>query len=69
MGYVPREQANLREAAIHLMIDYWRAERSKRNLEHYDWINETGYFSAGEWRLVGLSVWPEVVKQPHRNGI
>ena len=37
-----------REAAVHLMIDYWRAERSKRNLEHYGWINETGYFSAEE---------------------
>ena len=63
VGYVPRGQANKREAAIHLMIDYWRAERSNRNLEHYGWINETGYFSAGEWRTVGLSVWPEVAKQ------
>lgn len=33
VGYVPREKASMREAAIHLMIDYWRAEKSKRNPE------------------------------------
>lgn len=60
VGYVLREQASMRQAAVHLMVDYWRAERSNRSLEHYGWINQTGYLSTGEWRMIGLSVWPEV---------
>ena len=68
VGYVPRAQASGREAAIYLMIDWWRSERSERNFDHFHWINETGYLSAGEWRMVGLSVWPDVAKQQPRQG-
>ena len=30
---------------------------------------ETGYFSTGEWRMVGLSVWPEVAERSSRQGV
>ena len=66
MGYVPRAQASRREAAIHLMIDCWREGRFRHNLDHYHWINETAYLSAGDWRMVGLSVWPEVAAHQQR---
>lgn len=66
VGYVRRVQVSRREAAIHLLIDWWRFEKSERNLDHFHWTNETGYLRAGEWRMAGLSVWPEMAKQPPR---
>ena len=64
VGYVPRSQASKKQAAVHLLVDFWRFYRAKTNIEHYHWINESGEISTSEWRTIGLLVWPEVASKP-----
>ena len=60
VGFVPRSQASRKQAAIHLMIDFWGFRKADTNIDHYHWINETGEFNTSEWRTIGLMVWREV---------
>lgn len=60
IGHAPRSQASRMQAAIHLMVDFWRMEKHKAELDHYHWINEHGDLGASEWRTIALLVWPEV---------
>ena len=55
-GYVPRDQATAREAAVHLLADFWRFEKRKGQ-ERYGWINETGELSSSVMRSITLQVW------------
>ena len=59
VGYVPRRQASRREAAVHLLIDFWRFEKAQHHREHYHWINETDELGTSDFRTIGMLVWPE----------
>ena len=58
VGYVPRSQATETQAAVHLLVDFWRFEKERNNLERYHWINETGELNSSAMRTAGLLVWP-----------
>lgn len=58
IGHVPLGQATLDQAAVHLMVDYWRYEKDDIDLDHFHWIDEEGYFGSSDWRTIGLMVWP-----------
>ena len=59
VGHVPLRQAGFHEAAVHLMADLWRFERSESDLDHFHWINEAGELDVGTWRALGFLLWPE----------
>jgi len=58
VGHVPRKQASRTQAAVNLLVDFWRMEKEANNLDHFHWLNEEGYFDASEWRTIGFMVWP-----------
>lgn len=58
IGHVPRKQASRRQAAVHLMADFWRMEKEANDLDHFHWLNQEGFFDASEWRTIGFMVWP-----------
>jgi hypothetical protein len=55
--YVLRKGVSLDQAAFHLLIDYWRWDKEKGDLDHYHWINAEGYLDASQWRTIALLVW------------
>jgi hypothetical protein len=57
IGYVPRKNISLDQAAFHLLIDFWRWDKEKGDLDHYHWLNEEGYLDASQWRTIALLVW------------
>ena len=66
IGNVPLRQANKKQASIHLMADFWRMEKTENDLDHYHSINEEDFLGAGEWRTIGLLVWPEVATKAEK---
>lgn len=59
VGSVPLRQATEKEAAVHLLIDFWKFAKDNGSLDHFHWINEGGFLSVEEWREVGRTVWPD----------
>ena len=57
IGYVLRKDVGLDQAAFHLLIDYWRWDKEKGDVDHFHWINEQGYLDASQWRTIALLVW------------
>ena len=57
IGHVLRKDISFDQAAFHLLIDYWRWDKAKGDLDHYHWINEEGYLDASQWRTIALLVW------------
>lgn len=62
-SYVPRRQASLREAAVHLLIDHFRMERDEEEMDQFHMINEAGELTVSEVRTIGLLVWPDNAAQ------
>lgn len=60
IGHVPRKQASLMQAAVHLLVDFWRMEKDATELDHFHWIDDEGLLDTSEWRTIALLVWPEV---------
>lgn len=58
LGHVPRKQASRMEAAVNLLVDFWRMEREKTELDHFHWLNDEGDLDASQWRTIGFMVWP-----------
>lgn len=54
---VARRGITERQAAVHLLIDAWRAERSDGSLDHFHWINEDGLLSVADLMAIGRAVW------------
>ena len=57
---MPRTQATKGQAAVHLLVDYWRFENESHKRERYHWINETGELNSSALRTTALLVWPHV---------
>ncbi len=59
VGYVPKKQASDRQAAIHLLLDFWRLDREESDLDCYHWINEGGLLTVADLDAIARQVWPE----------
>ena len=56
---VARRGVTERQAATHLLIDFWRAERAEGSLDHFHWINEGGLLSVEDLMAIGRVVWDD----------
>jgi hypothetical protein len=45
------------EAAVHLLIEFWKRETEKSSLNHFHWINEDDYLSVAQLAAIGRAVW------------
>lgn len=57
VAYVPRRQASLREAAVHLLVDHFCMERDEEEMDQFHMINEEGELTLSDVRTIGLWVW------------
>lgn len=63
VGHVPRKEASRKQAAIHLLADFWRMDKEDNGVDHYHWIADDGMLDVSEWRTIALLVWPEVARR------
>ena len=45
------------EAAVHLLIEFWKEEAEENHVDHYHWINESGFLSIAELAAIAREVW------------
>jgi hypothetical protein len=46
-----------RQAAVHLLIEFWKEEAEESDVDKYHWINEDGYLSIAEIAAIAREVW------------
>lgn len=52
-----RTDVSRQQAAVYLLMDYWRSEARTNNLDEFHWINETGLLSVAELMAIAREVW------------
>ena len=60
VGCVHRRGVSEKQAAVHLLLDYWNDEIVESYLDHFHWINEEHYLSIAEIMAIAKEVWGEV---------
>ena len=45
------------QAAVHLLIEFWKEEAEENSVDHFHWINEDGYLSVPEMATIARVVW------------
>ena len=56
---VGRKGVNQRQAAVHLLIEFWKFDAEENKLDEYHWINEDGYLSVADLEAIARYVWDE----------
>ena len=57
VGCVKRKGVGEREAAIHLLLEYWKFQAGEDGLDHFHWINEAAYLSVADVMAIAREVW------------
>jgi hypothetical protein len=45
------------QAAVHLLIEFWKYEAEESWLDHFHWINEADYLSVAQLAAIGRTIW------------
>jgi hypothetical protein len=56
---VRRQGITQRQAAVHLLIAFWRYDALENKLDEYHWINDKGYLSVADLSAVARCVWAD----------
>ena len=54
---VVRRNVSEQQAAVHLLIEFWKEEAEENSVDHFHWINEDGYLSVPEMATIARVVW------------
>ena len=54
-----RKGVKQRQAAVHLLIEFWKFDAEENKLDEYHWINEDGYLSVADLEAIARRVWDE----------
>jgi hypothetical protein len=57
VGCVPKRGVSQKQAAVHLLLDYWVFDARESDVDHFHWINEHGYLSIAELAAIAREVW------------
>ncbi|MGZ8188623.1 MAG: hypothetical protein ACXWTN_07665 [Methylosarcina sp.] len=57
-AYGKKKGVAAKTAALYLLLDAWKKEKEKSDLEHYFLIDEPGFLSIAEISEIGRQVWP-----------
>ena len=57
IGSVHRRGVDERQAAVHLLLQFWKEEAEESDLDQYHWINEDGYLSVAEISAIARIAW------------
>ena len=56
-AYAATTCKDARQVAIHLMLALWQDEVSSCDLDHFHWINQSGFLTVSDWLAMGRAVW------------
>jgi hypothetical protein len=54
---VARQGVTQRQAAVHLLIAFWRFDAENNKLDEYHWINDADYLSVADISAIAREVW------------
>lgn len=54
---VPSKGVTAHQAAVHLLLEFWKEEAIDSDLDEFHWINEAGDISVAELMAVAREVW------------
>jgi len=54
---VPKRDITQRQAAVHLLLEYWKELATEDTLDHYHWINEEASLSVSDLTAIAREVW------------
>jgi hypothetical protein len=57
IGCVPRRGVSEHQAAVYLLLEFWKDEITGNSLDEFHWINEQRYLSVAELAAIAREVW------------
>ena len=57
VGCVPRRGVDQKQAAIHLLLEFWAFDAKESDVDEFHWINEDGYLSIAKLAAIAREVW------------
>ena len=57
IGCVPRKGISHHQAAVHLLLEYWKSEEEDSYLDEFHWINTAAGLSVSELMAIAREVW------------
>jgi hypothetical protein len=66
-AYGKQKDVAAKTAAIYLLLDAWKKEKERSDLEHYFLIDEPGFLSIAEISEIGRQVWPRKSSMESQN--
>ncbi len=67
-GYARTRRADLKTAAVYLLMDAWQAEKDHLHLDHYFLVDEGDVLSEDELEEIARQVWPEASSPSESDG-
>ena len=52
-----RKGVSERQAACHLLLEYWSYDREEGEVDQFHWINEDAYLSIADIMTIARNVW------------
>ena len=59
VGCVGKKGVSERQAAVYLLVEFWKEEAEKSDVDQFHWINEDGYLSIADLAAIARVVWGE----------
>jgi hypothetical protein len=59
IGMVQRRGVDQNQAAIYLLMEYWKFDAKEGGLDKFHWINETEYLDVAELDAIANEVWAD----------
>ena len=57
VGSVGRQEVTERQAAVYLLVEFWKEEARESDVEQFHWINEGAYLSVADLMSIAREVW------------
>jgi hypothetical protein len=54
---VPRKGIEQRQAACHLLLEFWKMEEDEGDLDQFHWINDPGYLTVEDFMAIAREIW------------
>jgi hypothetical protein len=55
--HVGRQEVTERQAAVYLLVEFWKEEARESDVEQFHWINEGAYLSVADLMSIAREVW------------
>ena len=57
VGCVGKKGVSERQAAVYLLVEFWKEEAEENGVDQFHWINEHGFLTVAELAAIAREVW------------